>query len=111
MDLSHFEQNPFVTGGLILMALGGALYYLKQLPGMLYGFVERFFFLKIEILDSDEAYQWMQLWLADKLQRTLSVSVLTKRGNPTGAPAEEDDELSARSDNRPAIYFVPAVGT
>ena len=39
------------------MVLGGVLYYLKRLPGFLYDFVERFFILKIEILDDDEINQ------------------------------------------------------
>ena len=107
MDFFQLEHNPFVSGGLVLMIAGGLLYYLKRLPGILYDFIERFFILKIEILDDDESYQWMQVWLAEKLQRTLSISVVTRRKKPLDA---DDDEV-AGEENRPTIYFVPAVGT
>ncbi|HWG45210.1 MAG TPA: AAA family ATPase [Gemmataceae bacterium] len=107
MDLFQAGQNPFLSGGLVLMLVGGALYYLKQLPGRIYNFLERFFILKMEVLDEDESYQWMQVWLADKLRRTLSVSVVTKRNRP-----DESGETEAEKDaNRPTVYFVPAVGT
>src|SRR4051812_28821767 len=100
MDLTALEQNPLVSGGLILMLAGGVFFYLKQLPGRCYDFLERFFFLKIEILDSDEAYQWMQVWLAERLRTTLSVSVLTRRG-PVDPEAEDAEPTS-----RPSIHFV-----
>jgi mitochondrial chaperone BCS1 len=107
--LEHWlEHNPLLSGGLILMAVGAALYYLKKLPGMLGDLIERFFLLRIKILDDDEAFQWMQIWLAEKLQTTLSVSVLTRRGT-FRQPNDEDTPTAAV--NRPTIYFVPAVGT
>jgi chaperone BCS1 len=109
MDFFQLNHNPFLSGGLILMILGGALYYLKRLPRMLRDFVERFFILRIEILDDDEAYQWMQVWLAEKLQKTLSLSVITKRGKPPDP--NRDDDAPPGQENKPAIYFVPAVGT
>ena len=74
----RLDHNPFLSGGLILMAVGGLLYYLKKIPRILCDFIERFFILRIEILDDDEAYQWMQVWLAEKLHQTLSVSVITR---------------------------------
>jgi hypothetical protein len=91
------------------MVFGSVLYYLRTLQGIAYDFIERFFLLRIEILDSDEAYHWMQVWLADRLQKTLSVSVMSKRG--FGVDNDWGDYCPRRLDNRPAIYFVPAVGT
>lgn len=107
MDFFSLEHNPLVSGGLVLMLAGGVLYHLKRLPGLLYDLLERFCILKLEILDDDEAYQWLQVWLAEKLQHTLSVSVVTRRNRPH----EADDETPAGRANRPAVYFVPAVGT
>ncbi len=106
MDLSQLGHNPFLSGGLVLMLAGGVLYSLKQLPGRIYDFLERFFILRMEILDEDEAYHWMQLWLAEKLHRTLSISVVTRRAKP-----HEDEEDSPDRASKPTIYFVPAVGT
>jgi hypothetical protein len=107
MDFFQLGQNPFVSGGLVLMLAGGALYYLKRLPGSLYDFIERFFIVKIEILDEDESYQWMQVWLAERLRNTLSVSVVTRRNQPD----DPDDEAADKHAHRPTVYFVPAVGT
>jgi mitochondrial chaperone BCS1 len=107
MDWSALEHNPFLSGGILLMILGGAAYHLKRLPGVLYGFVERFFILKMEILDDDESFQWLQLWLAQRLQKTLSVSVVTKRPQACGEEWAASDVVCSK----PSIYFVPAVGT
>jgi chaperone BCS1 len=108
MDFLQLDHNPFLAGGLVLMILGGALFYLKKLPRLLRDLIDRFFILRIEIQDDDEAYQWMQIWLADKLHKTLSLSVITKRGRPGDV---EDVDLAIGQGNKPAIYFVPAVGT
>lgn len=105
-DFSAMGSNPFFSGGLLLMVLGGAIMALRSLPGQIYDFIERFFILKIEILDEDEAYAWMQIWLTEKLKNTLSISVITKRSNVN----QQDEEPTFR-DNKPQIYFVPAVGT
>jgi mitochondrial chaperone BCS1 len=106
MDFSWFENNQFFSGGLVLMVLGGLLMWLKGLPGQLYDFFERFFIVKIEILDEDEAYQWMSVWLAERLNKTLSISVITRRNRPHDNAFPADDDA-----NRPTVYFVPACGT
>src|SRR4029079_15729454 len=67
---------------------------------------------KIEILDSDEAYAWMQVWLAGRLRTTLTVSVLTRRDTALdGAEGYAGEDYLPTLGNRPNIYFVPAVGT
>ena len=110
MDFFRLDNNPFLSGGLILMVFGGALYYLKRIPGIIYDFIERFFIVKIEILDDDEAYKWMQVWLAAKLHKTLLSRSLLKRDNKT--PCQDEDEPPVvHGKTRPAIHFVPAVGT
>ncbi len=107
MDFLQLDHNQFLSGGLVLMIVGGVLYYLKRIPGILYDLVERFFIVKMEILDDDEAYRWMQVWLAERLRKNLSVSILTKRNNPQNP----DDETPADTGKaKPAIYLVPAVG-
>lgn len=107
MDWLQLEHNPLVSGGLVLMIVGGVLFYLKRFPSALYDFIERFFIVKMEILDEDEAYHWMQVWLAEKLRNTLSISVVTRRTSPHAPDGDEDEECN----RKPAVYFVPAVGT
>jgi mitochondrial chaperone BCS1 len=109
VDLTQLETNPLVSGGLLLMLVGAVLHYLRRLPGALYDFLERFFILKIEVRDEDEAYQWMQLWLADRLDRSLSISVVTRRTRP--ADPDNDEAVVPPSLNQPTVHFVPAVGT
>ncbi len=43
MDFFRLDNNPFLSGGLILMVFGGVLYYLKRIPHLIYDFIERFF--------------------------------------------------------------------
>src|SRR5262249_15530641 len=88
------------------LVLGGLLYHLKRLPGMLCDFIERFFIVKLEVLDEDESFLWMQVWLAERLKKTLSLSVITKRNKPT-----DDETCETPASNKPTVYFVPAVGT
>ncbi len=101
-------QNPVITGGLLLMILGAAWYALRRIRTTIGEFIERFLVVKLEVLDEDEAYHWMQLWLADRLQKTLSISVVTRR---TRLHCNDEDEAVDPHRHKPAIYFVPAVGT
>ena len=104
--VNAFAGNQFMAGGFVLMLLGAILAYCRHLPSKIYRFFERFFILKIEIQDEDESYQWMQVWLAERLKHALSISVVTKRKSemPT-----YDEEFATKA--KPQIYFVPAVGT
>lgn len=103
---SFLNNNPVISGGFVLMMMGGLLYTLKPLPGRIYDLIERFFIIRMEILDEDESYQWMQVWLAERLRSTLSISVVTKRKKRSDSA--DDDEMH---DDKPTVYFVPAVGT
>src|SRR5262249_36980033 len=99
--------NQFLSGGAILVALGAVLASFRHLPRRLYNGLERIFLLRMEIQDDDEAYQWMQLWLARRLSRSHSVSVLTKRPQPT----EDEDDCDTSAENKPEIHLIPAPGT
>jgi hypothetical protein len=104
----HLTQNPFFSGGAVLVMLGGLLAYFRHLPWRIWNFLERFFFLKIEVLDDDEAYHWMRVWLAERMSGTLSISVCTRRKKKDDEDEDEDDRPA---DNRPQVYFVPSPGT
>lgn len=106
MDFSFFENNSVITGGFMLMMMGGLFYSLKSLPGRIWGLIERVFIIHMEILDDDESFQWMQIWLAERLQSALSISVVTRR-----TKKDDTDDDNEASDDKPSILFVPAVGT
>jgi hypothetical protein len=104
MEIFQPGTNPLISGGLILMMIGGILFYLKRLPGRIYDLIERFFIVKIEILDEDESYQWMQVWLAERLRYALSISVVTRRKRPHDPGY---DEAGSDEDNgKLTVYFV-----
>src|SRR5690242_5692435 len=91
MDFPSLDQNPFFSASLAFMLAGGVLVSLRRIPGLIFDFVERFFIIKMEIRDEDEAYQWMQVWLADRLRDTLAISVITKRSRIHDEDLEVDD--------------------
>lgn len=105
--MDWLNGNQFLSGGLVLMVLGGVMMWLRTLPRKIIEFFERFFLIRMEILDEDEAYSWMQVWLADRLHKTLSISVVTKRKKSE----EYEDEIPDADVNKPKVYFVPACGT
>lgn len=101
-----FNNNSFLSSGLILMFIGSLMAYFKSLPGNIYHFLERFFIVRIEVLDSDESFQWIQLWISENLKNALSVSVVTKR------EIDNDyDEPVVKSKNKPQFTLIPATGT
>lgn len=108
INLSVLENNPYVSAGLVFMILGGALVYLRRIPELIAEFVERFLIVKIEIRDKDEAYQWVQVWLASRLRDTRSISVITRRSR---IGSEYGDVEPTTNDGKPAVYLIPAIGT
>jgi chaperone BCS1 len=107
MDFTQLEHNNFLSGGLILMLVGSLAIMLKSLPGRIFNLIERFCFVKLEIQDNDEVFNWVKLWLSDALSTTLSVSVISRQ------PKQDmfDYDNAEFRFQKPVIYFVPAVGT
>jgi chaperone BCS1 len=105
--LESLAQNPFLSGGAILVVMGAILASLRHLPRRLYDALERLFLVRMEVQDDDESYQWMQLWLARRLSKSRFVSVLTRRPQRS----EDDEDDNAPAEHRPEIHLVPAPGT
>jgi chaperone BCS1 len=57
-------SNPVFQGGLGLMLLGGVLALMRNLPNRLWHMVTRKFWLECFIDGSDEAFYWVNQWLA-----------------------------------------------
>lgn len=116
-----FEQlfsanNQFLSGGLVLMVVGGLLAYFRNIPSMISRLLERYLITRIEIDQEDESFAWLKIWFAQKLSDSLSVSVFTRRKK---MPFEEEDEDEIikyermdkeEKSNKPKIYFAPAPG-
>lgn len=86
----QLEGNQFLAGGAMLGALAAMVAYLRRLPMQIYQFAKRRLFLEIEILDRDEAFNWINEWLAkqsysERRARKMTVSTL-HRGNSSSPP-------------------------
>lgn len=95
----QIENNDLFKGGLLLMIGGAILAVVRSWPNKVWQFVKRQSMIVIDIPDKDEAFGWINLWLADhnytkKWSRLLTVKTVN-----------ED-----RENNRPTIIFSPAPG-
>jgi chaperone BCS1 len=87
----QLATNNFLSGGAVLMVLGGAAAYFRDLPGRLYRRCVRFFFLEFEIVNNDAAFDWFSEWLAaqsysQNRARWLSVKSINRDCGPGEPP-------------------------
>lgn len=99
--------NELVNGGIILIIFGAILTYFRRLPDKIMGIIERYFITRLEIQDNDESFYWIKIWLAQKLNNTLSISVYTRRKKRN---LDDDAAPPNESKDKPNIVFVPAPG-
>lgn len=97
----QLQSNQFLSGGALLMVIGALGMYLRALPGQIYRFIRRRFFIDFEINMNDDAFYWFNDWLAEqnytkKWSRYLSVRT-TRRGR--------------RDNEAPKIILSPAPGS
>jgi chaperone BCS1 len=59
-------QNQFASGGLVLMLLGSAGVFLRELPATLWHALVRQTTLMITVKDDDAAFQWVKRWFLDQ---------------------------------------------
>jgi mitochondrial chaperone BCS1 len=101
------QHNQIFSGGLVLMVGGALLAYFRNIPSKVFAFVRRQLITEIDILDRDQAFEWIEKWLSQhsysrKRARALtikteSIDYQERRDNPT-------------MDSRPRILFAPAPG-
>lgn len=97
---SQLKNNALFQGGLLLMVGGAALALVRAWPSRIWGFIQRQSMVSIDIPDRDQAFQWINEWLAKhnySLNRARSLTVKTERHD--------------RERSRPTIIFSPAPGT
>jgi chaperone BCS1 len=72
-------QNPFVSGGLLFMVVGGIGVFLRSLPATLWRWVESQSTMLITVDDEDAAFVWVKEWLLEQkfLKRVRRVDVDT----------------------------------
>lgn len=96
----QIKNNALFQGGLLLMVGGAALALVRAWPSRIWGFIKRQSMVIIDIPDKDEAFEWMNKWLAEhnySKNRARLLTVKTERN---------DHEYG-----KPTIIFSPAPGT
>jgi mitochondrial chaperone BCS1 len=101
------QTNQIFSGGLLLMVGGALLAYFRQVPQNVYGYLRRQFITEIDILDRDQAFEWIEVWLAQHSYSKKRARSLTVK---TQAIDYEERRDNPMLDPRPRIMFAPAPG-
>ncbi len=107
-------ENQFLSGGAVLMAFGSILALLRRVPGQIGSFLYRRLITTVDVNDQDEAFYWMQEWLAQHpySKRSRLLSVTTENSSYSSSSNREPRLTEEESGRRqqPEIYFTPAPG-
>lgn len=57
-------HNDFLSGGFVLMLIGGLAAWLRVVPGRAYRWAYRHVVLTVEVNSRDDAFEWFRVWLA-----------------------------------------------
>jgi len=108
---THFQKilqdNQVFSGGLLLMVGGALLAYFRQVPSQLYQLLRRQLITEIDILDRDQAFEWVEKWLAEHTYSRKRARALTVK---TESVDYEERSENPTMDARPKILFAPAPG-
>lgn len=72
-------KGAFVSGGLMLMAIGALVAWLRSFPAKLFSWLLNRFSVQAEVLNQDSAFEWISVWL-DELPYAKRARSLTARG-------------------------------
>lgn len=71
-------NNQFVTGLSVTAAIGYIGYHLRELPGTIWYWVHRACVVTLRVRTPDQAFSWLELWLADQPYSSRAKSVMLK---------------------------------
>lgn len=97
--LEQLLNNQFVSGGVVLGVLAAVAHQCKAVPGRVWTWFKCLFVIEVDIQSKDEAFWWLNRWLAKHpygAKRSRLLTVKTERTEKDG--------------NQPEIIFSPAVG-
>ncbi len=103
----QLQQNQVFSGGLLLMLGGAMLAYFRHLPQNLYHFARRKLITEIDVLDREQAFEWIEKWLSQHPYARNRARSLTVK---TIAVDYEERRENPSIDPRPRILFSPAPG-
>lgn len=93
------EQNEIFKGGLLLMVGGALLALVRGWPARIWSFIKRQSMVVIDIPDKDQAFKWVNLWLAEHNYSKKWARLITVK-----------TERNDRQYDKPQIIFSPAPG-
>lgn len=107
-------QNQFLSGGIVLMVFGALLAVGRSIPGQVFGLLHRRFIMTVDVSDQDDAFYWLQEWLAKHpySQKSRLLTVSTRKG-AFGSSGESMKELVRSNEGErvmPPVFFSPAPG-
>lgn len=103
----QFEHNQLFSGGLVLMIAGGLFAYFREIPAHIWNWMRCQFIIEIDVLDNEQAFDWLELWLAEhSYSRDRARSLAVKTVPVDYAQREQYPGM----DERPRILFTPAPG-
>jgi mitochondrial chaperone BCS1 len=101
------KENQIFSGGIVLMIGGALLAYFRGMPAQVYGYIRRQLITEIDILDRDQAFEWVEKWLAQHAYAKNRARCLTVK---TESINYEERCANPLMDARPRILFTPAPG-
>jgi len=104
---TQLQQNQFLSGGAILASLGLILAYLRNTPKYIYRFISRRLIIRLDILDRDDAFNWVLKWLA---QQSYNNSCRLLSVKTTNLREIDEDNQPVNPHAKKQIILSPAPG-
>ena len=103
----QMAHNQLFSGGLILMVAGAIAAYCRAIPGQIWSWLKGQCVIEIDVLDRDQAFDWIDQWLAQHAYSRDRARWLTVK---TQAIDYKQRQADPSLDARPRILFSPAPG-
>lgn len=76
-------NNQFLSGGLVLGALGTAMALLRKVPRQLWSWFLRRFTIRVDVTSTDDTFRWVMLWMHKQTYTQKSRRLSIKKINGT----------------------------
>ena len=113
---SFLKANQFASGGVLIGMIGGVAVALRSVPGRIFRGLRRLLIVEVEVLDTDEAFQWLSLWLSRHHRpsrgRNLQVMTATRQSflGPSVPQPVYSGQATKHDEKLPPIRLVPGIG-
>jgi mitochondrial chaperone BCS1 len=87
------DANQFAQGGLMLMVLGGAVAYLRNLPRQMFNWCFERLVVTMQVDSKDKSFEWFQVWLSQQRVsgKMRDLALQTRHGLEGGFDVTEDE--------------------